>query len=128
MTTAPASPIGSFDAVTIDCADPVALAGFWCEVLATKIDTTEGEPIQYVDLLPAAGAPTMRFQRVPEPRSSKVRIHLDILVDDLQVAIERVEELGAKQAVDGYYSEFRCTWQVMLDPEGNEFCLVFKED
>jgi predicted enzyme related to lactoylglutathione lyase len=70
----------------------------------------------------------MRFQRVPEPRSSKVRIHLDILVDDLQVAIERVEELGAKQAVDGYYSEFRCTWQVMLDPEGNEFCLVFKED
>lgn len=125
MSTAP---IGSFDAVTLDCLDPLGLAEFWCRVLATKIDTSEGEPIQYVDLMPAAGAPTMRFQRVPELKTVKNRLHLDILVDDLEDSIARVEELGAKRLVDGDFEEYRCVWQVMLDPEGNEFCLVYKED
>ena len=125
MSTAP---IGSFDAITIDCADPVGLAAFWCEVFGTKVDTTEGDPVQYVDLLPAAGAPTLRFQRVAEPKATKLRQHLDILVDDLDEAIARVEELGAKRLDDEGFAEHDYAWQVMLDPEGNEFCLVCRDD
>lgn len=125
MSTAP---IGSFDAITIDCTDPVGLAGFWCEVFATKIDDIDGDPPQYVDLLPSAGAPTLRFQRVPDPKSAKDRLHLDVLVDDLDTAVARLEELGAKRDPEGLFAEYRYAWQVMHDPEGNEFCLVCRED
>lgn len=122
------APVGSLDAVTIDCLDPEGLAAFWSEVFGTAIDTRDGSPVQYIDLLPAAGAPRLRFQRVPEPKAVKDRLHLDVAVDDLQEAIDHLETLGAKREPDGGFSEYAYAWQVMRDPEGNEFCLVCKED
>jgi len=122
------TPIGSLDAVTIDCVDPEELARFWCEVFGTEVDTRNGDPVQYLDLFPAAGAPMLRFQRVAEPKTAKDRLHLDVLVDDLEGAIERVEELGAKQIPDSRFGEYQYVWQVMLDPEGNEFCLACRDD
>lgn len=121
-------PIGSLDALTIDCIDPEALAAFWCAVFETEVDTSNGEPVQYLDLFPAAGAPTLRFQRVPEQKAEKARLHLDVLVDDLDRAVEVVEELGAKRVRDARFAEYRYRWQVMLDPEGNEFCLACRDD
>lgn len=121
-------PVGSLDAVTIDCSDPDLMAAFWAEVFGTAIDTIEGEPAHYIDLLPAAGAPTLRMQRVPEPKTVKDRIHIDVMVDDLDLAMKRVQELGASRADDVEFAEYGVRFRVMLDPEGNEFCLVCKDD
>lgn len=122
------TPIGSLDAVTVDSIDPEELARFWCAVFGTEVDTRSGDPVQYLDLFPAAGAPTLRFQRVPEPKTAKDRLHFDVLVDDMDGAIERVEQLGAKHVSGARFKEYQYAWQVMLDPEGNEFCLACRDD
>jgi predicted enzyme related to lactoylglutathione lyase len=122
------APLGSLDAVTIDCLDPHALASFWCSVFATEIDTIEGDPAQYIDLLPAAGAPTIRLQRVPEPKTVKDRIHLDLMVDDVDLAVGRAVELGAQKVNGHQLREHGVRFVVMLDPEGNEFCLTSREE
>ena len=120
--------MGSLDAITVDCADPETLARFWCAIFGTEVDTRNGEPVQYLDLFPSAGAPTLRFQRVPEPKTVKGRLHLDVLVDDMDGAVEQAEQLGAKRVRGECYTEFNYNWQVMLDPEGNEFCLASRDD
>lgn len=122
------NPIGSLDAVTIDCSDPHLLAAFWCAVFATEVDTIEGDPAHYIDLLPAAGAPTIRLQRVPEPKTVKDRVHLDIMVDDVDAAARRASDLGAKRMDDQDFREYGVRFIVMLDPEGNEFCLTSRDD
>ena len=117
--------IGGLDAVTIDCADPLALGRFWARVFGTKIEPTEGdEPPQYVDLLPITGVPILRFQRVPEPKTVKNRLHLDVLVADVDAACARVEALGGRRLSAERFAEYGYRWLVMADPEGNEFCLV----
>jgi hypothetical protein len=55
-----------------------------------------GQP-QYIDLLPLPGVPTLRFQRVPEPKTTKNRLHLDVSVDDLDEACARVEAFGGRR-------------------------------
>lgn len=117
--------IGGIDAITIDCSDPLGLALFWAAVFGTEIDSSEGEGPQYVDLAPVPGVPIIRFQRVPEPKARKNRLHLDVSVEDLGEAGERVKALGGTQVSDRTFSEFGYHWQVMADPEGNEFCLIF---
>ena len=116
--------IGGFDALTIDCADPVTLGRFWARVFGTKLEAADGDPPQYVDLLPVAGIPVLRFQRVPEPKSVKNRLHLDVSVSDLDAACARVEELGGRRLSAAPFAEYGYRWHVMADPEGNEFCLV----
>jgi predicted enzyme related to lactoylglutathione lyase len=116
-------PIGSVDALTIDCADPLELARFWGDVLGTSIDSTLGDEPHYVDLQPVPGVPVLRFQRVPEQRVTKNRLHLDIMVEDLDQACARVEALGGRRAPGQAVTEYGWTWIVMQDPEQNEFCL-----
>lgn len=116
--------IGRLDSVTIDCHDPERLAAFWAPVFGTREEWRGGDPVQYVDLAATEVSPVLRFQRVPEPKTVKDRIHLDLRVDDLEAASERVIGLGgAKAAQDDLY-EYDVVFRVMLDPEGNEFCLV----
>ena len=67
--------------------------------------------------------PFVNFQPVDEPEAGKARIHLDVLVDDIDTGVERVLELGgidtgAREALP------RGRIAVMRDPEGNEFCLL----
>ena len=116
-------PIGTVDAIVIDCADPEALAAFWMGMFAIAVDSVEKDPPQYIDLTTREGVPTIRFQRVPEPKIVKNRLHLDIEVDDLDAAIARVETLGGS-GVRGKEREFGVDFRVMADPEGNEFCLI----
>ena len=116
-------PVGSFDALTIDCADPFELARFWGAVFGTGINSTLGDA-HYVDLLPAQGVPILRFQRVPDDKVTKNRLHLDLLVEDLDEACGRVEALGGRRALEQLLTEYGWSWIVMEDPEGNEFCLV----
>jgi catechol 2,3-dioxygenase-like lactoylglutathione lyase family enzyme len=111
--------------VVVDCSDPVMLAPFWETALGyRRVDAPEG----YAALVPREGqsGPVLLLQRVPEPKSGKNRVHLDLHPGDPHAHLEALERLGARRVggwVEDLMSEgFR--WQVMEDPEGNEFCVV----
>ncbi len=116
-------PIGSVNGLVIDCAEPIALARFWSAMFATEIDSIEDDPPRYVDLRSRTGLPVLRFQRVPEAKAGKNRLHLDVEVDSLDDAVDRVQTLGGRplQARD---IDYGWHFRVMADPEGNEFCLI----
>ncbi len=116
--------VGSLDAVAIDCADPLELARFWAAVFGTEIESSAGDGPHYVDLLPVPGVPILRFQRVPEPKTTKNRLHLDLSVDNLDEACARVEALGGRRISEQPLTEYGYAWTVMKDPEGNEFCVI----
>jgi predicted enzyme related to lactoylglutathione lyase len=63
------------------------------------------------------------LQRVAEGKSVKNRMHLDIEVDDVEAEVVRLEALGARRVDGGALSEHGSSWQVMVDPEGNELCV-----
>jgi predicted enzyme related to lactoylglutathione lyase len=112
--------IGHIQEVVVDCAEPIRLARFWAMVLGG--DPVEREPAwAYVD--PPGGQPRLAFQRVPEVKRGKNRLHLDIEVDDIGVARGRLEQEGA-EPVGEVVTDEQGSFQVMHDPEGNEFCLI----
>lgn len=109
----------------VDCADPQRLATFWQQVLDWR--RTHEHPDEVVleppSGSPAAGvAPDLIFLRVPEGKSVKNRIHLDLRPDDLAAEVARVEALGARRVDVGQSGEE--SWVVLADPEGNEFCIL----
>ena len=136
--------------VTFDCADPAALAAFWAEALGYEVQPPPQGFESWDDALRAFGvpedqwnsrsaivadgAPRVFFQRVPEGKAVKNRVHLDIRVapglaaDERMQALEaeasRLEALGATRAYrvepDGRMEQGFIT---MHDPEGNELCL-----
>jgi len=116
-------PVGDVNGLVIDCADPVALARFWGSVFATDVDSVEDEPPRYVDLRSRPGVPVMRFQRVPESKTVKNRLHLDIEVASLDDAVACVVDLGARP-LRPRDTDYGWHYRVMADPEGNEFCLI----
>jgi predicted enzyme related to lactoylglutathione lyase len=112
-------------AVQVDCADPVSLAEFWAQVVGGTVDEVLGDPPLYVAIRPAAeGGTWLSFQRGPEPKVVKNRLHLDLWPDDLDAATERIEAMGGSRTSDEVAEEFGFRWRVMADPEGNGFCLV----
>jgi predicted enzyme related to lactoylglutathione lyase len=117
-------PVGRLDSVTIDCGDPERLAAFWSAVFAAREEWRGGDPVQYIDLAATAASPTIRFQQVPEPKTVKNRMHLDLRVDDIDEAASHVVALGATPVEQDDFYEYDVVFRVMLDPEGNEFCLV----
>lgn len=104
--------------VVIDCQDPQRLASFWGELLGRKIESTNDVWVN-LEWAPRFGA-GLSFQRVETPKSGKNRVHPDIICADPEATAVRVEALGGQRAV-GYSGEGAI---VMLDPEGNEFCLI----
>ena len=109
--------------VTIDCADPQRLAGFWSKLLGLEIKGTFGSG-DYLVMLgrPSEEAVALAFQRVPEPKVGKLRAHPDLEVKDLEAVTALAESLGARRVAD--HEEDGYAWRVMQDPEGNEFCLM----
>ena len=110
--------------INIDCADPPALARFWAEVLGATGVRGSGDP--YCDLVwpPGSSHPPVNFQLVPEPKAAKNRLHLDLYVDDPEAEIDRIAALGATRVGGRVAGGDACAWwQVMTDPEGNEFCI-----
>jgi len=108
--------------VTIDCSDAYALAGFWAQVLDSKVsdDDKPGDPEALVE---TAGAGLL-FIQVPEKKSVKNRVHLDLQPQDRtrDEEVERVIGLGAT-LVDDQRRPDGTGWVVLADPEGNEFCV-----
>ncbi len=112
--------IGKLSEVVIDCLDCDRLAEFWSKVLG---GIPERESDEWVALRTPDGATTVSFQRVPESKSGKNRVHLDIAVDDLEAAAARCVEWGATR-LDGPRGDSLGDFIVLCDPEGNEFCVV----
>jgi len=107
--------------LVLDCRDPVRLARFWAQALGYR-QTSFEEP--YLALEPPdPGNPELLLQRVPEPKTGKNRMHLDMRVDHLEAERERLLSLGASQLSDEIV-EGGFRWYVMADPEGNEFCVI----
>ena len=110
--------IGHVSFTTIDASDPDLLAGFWGQVLGTEVAETADDG-RFVFLAEAHGH-VIAFQRVPEPKSVKNRVHLDIRVDELPGATDAVLALGGSW--DGSEWQLDDTrWRTLTDPEGNEF-------
>ena len=119
--------VGRLGWIQVDCADPIALAGFWSEMFGVEIGDTLGDPPHYVGLAPTdPAAPVLSFQRVDEAKSVKNRLHFDISVDDIDSATLRTEELGGRRIAGPDMNQYGFRWRVMADPEGNEFCLIFE--
>ncbi len=113
------SMIGRIDEIVIDCAEPALLARFWAGVLGgTPVDRHPAW--SFVD---PPGWSRLAFQRVPEAKTVKNRVHLDVDVADLSIATAAAAVLGA-EVVGGVVTDDAGSFQVMLDPEGNEWCLV----
>jgi len=111
--------IGKLGEVVIDCHDPVQLAAFWQRLLGGYVVRQSHD---WVALEPPSGL-TVSFQLVPESKTVKNRVHLDIDVPDLASATAAAEAAGARRLGDVVYDELG-GFQVMADPEGNEFCLI----
>jgi hypothetical protein len=135
--------------VTIDSTAPHPLADWWAEALGWQREPTDeafirrmvdeghaaesdtmrhnGELVWVVGAAirhPTDEAPRVLFQQVPEPKTVKNRVHLDVNVDDRETHVRRLLGLGATRLRDVDDSSGDFKWTVMQDPEGNEFCVV----
>jgi Glyoxalase-like domain len=106
--------------VTFDCANPQVVARFWSAVLETPIDEGGSEFFATIDDH-IDGKPSWFFIKVPEEKSIKNRVHVDLKSNGREKAVARLIELGATRLSD--HDEWGAVWTVMADPEGNEFCV-----
>ena len=111
--------ISGVAALSIDCADPMALATFWQNLLGGNLVVDDDE--DGVELHPPGGFAQMDFFRVPEAKVGKNRLHLDLRSRNYDTAIADALRFGATLATDIYDGT---EWQVLRDPEGNEFCIL----
>ncbi|MGE5227453.1 MAG: VOC family protein [Planctomycetaceae bacterium] len=109
------------DTVTFDCADPIRVATFWAAALGFEL--ADADPAGSYVRDPSGRTRGIFFQPVPEPKTAKNRVHLDVRPDTSMAAeVQRLEALGA--TVRGHVEEGGSFWTQMRDPEGNEFCVL----
>ncbi|MFD5552990.1 VOC family protein [Streptomyces sp. NPDC127068] len=108
--------------VTFDCADPYDLASFWVGALDGRLgdDDHPGDP----EVLVASAGVDLLFIRVPEGKTVKNRVHLDLQPQDRtrEEEVERLLALGAT-LVEDHRRPDGTGWATLADPEGNEFCV-----
>jgi hypothetical protein len=107
--------------VTFDCDSPRKVADFWSAALGRP--QADNPSDFFVAIPPTDEAPGLFFIKVPEPKSSKNRVHLDLSSNGNRGAeVERLLELGASRVGD--YEEWGHSWTTLCDVEGNEFCVA----
>ena len=105
------------------CADPYALATFWSKVVGQPI-AAECEPGEEETYIEMPEGPNLFFQRVPEPKVVKNRVHVCLTPEiPRDEEVERVTALGAT-LVNDLRNPDGTGWAVMADPAGNEFCVL----
>lgn len=110
--------------LSIDAADPTALARWWSQVLGWTVTDEEGDG-EEVALEPADGSATgWLFVRVPDERRVKNRLHPDLRPPDGSDQATELARLLALGATPVDVGQQDVTWHVLADPEGNEFCLL----
>jgi hypothetical protein len=116
--------------IVVDCEQPPVLARFWAEVLDDyairpyddeEIErlaglglTPETDPVVFVD----GPGPNICFQQVAEAKTTKNRLHIELVSDDRAAEVKRTLDLGASIYYEGD------GWTTLQDPEGNEFCIT----
>jgi hypothetical protein len=122
--------VSRFTEVVIDCHRPRLLAAFWCQVLDYEIIDEGDDLVQIAGRAPTVedvrrrvSPPTLLFARVPEPKTVKNRLHLDVSPVDRgrDEEVDRLLALGARRVDIGQGEQ---GWVVLADPEGNEFCVL----
>ena len=119
--------------VTFDCADALTVGTFWSAAHGPParpqgLQRLRGDRLRRPPRpggwapVERAQDPTWLFVKVPEPKTAKNRIHLDVAASDPEAEVARLVELGATRVRDT--DEFGYRWTVMADPEGNEFCVA----
>jgi predicted enzyme related to lactoylglutathione lyase len=109
--------------VVLDVADLERSAAFWCAVLGYTAQPAS--PGRYQSLLPAGGDGfEVLLQQVPEPKTTKNRMHLDLRVPDLDAEVARVTAAGARRLTESPIREYGWVWHILADPDGNEFCVL----
>jgi predicted enzyme related to lactoylglutathione lyase len=109
--------------IVIDCADHEVVVPFWLAAMGDYARHDQNE--QYVAIAPterAIGRPVILFQKVPEPKVVKNRVHLDLRGESMAAEVARLQALGARFVAERTLGE-SLRWTVMEDPEGNEFCV-----
>ncbi|MFE2428961.1 VOC family protein [Streptomyces sp. NPDC059373] len=106
--------------LSVDAADAEKLAHFWAEVLGR--DTASGAGPEFATLGPDGATPRLSFHQVPEPKSVKNRLHLDLISSTFEAESQRLVALGASRIRDVAQGSAR--WTTFADPEGNEFDLI----
>jgi catechol-2,3-dioxygenase len=110
----------AFTELVVDCSDPKRVAHFWAAVLGYEVTDEEDDEIV---IRGHGDSPAILFGTVPEPKTVKNRIHIDLTPTDRgqQEEVERILGLGATRVDIG---QGRQSWVVLADPEGNEFCVL----
>jgi hypothetical protein len=109
----------------IDSTDPGPIGHWWAELLGWRVTHEEEDELV---LEPPRGSvadgvsPDILFLRVPEPKTEKVRLHIDLRPDDQAAEVARAEAMGATRVDVGQGADV--TWVVLADPDGNEFCIL----
>jgi hypothetical protein len=108
-----------WEELVVDSRDFRMLGHWWSDAMGWSIILeNEGElEIQNPD----GAGPTILFLNVPESKTAKNRLHLDLVPDDQEAEVERLISLGASRVDIG---QGETSWTVMADPEGNEFCVL----
>ncbi len=108
--------------INIDTQDLQPLVDFYTEALGYRELGSGGD--RYVSIVPRDGSgPKLVFQRVAEAKHVKNRVHLDLIVGDIEAEARRFVALGATRVSEQPVVEHGCSWIVMRDPQGNELCL-----
>ncbi|MDQ6838769.1 MAG: VOC family protein [Actinomycetota bacterium] len=108
--------------VTFDCADPQRVAGFWAAALGRPADPGGNRYFVFIGPDPSTpGGAAWFFIWVPEAKSTKNRLHVDLRASDRQGEVARLQLLGA--SLGAQHDEHGARWTVMSDVEGNEFCV-----
>lgn len=119
-----------FTELAVDARDPARVAKFWSEVLGYQILETDEElveigaaPLEAGAIRQAAPVPSIVFVKVPEEKTIKNRVHIDVspIDRDQPSEVQRIIALGAREIDIGQGEQ---SWTVLADPEGNEFCVL----
>jgi hypothetical protein len=106
--------------ITLDVHDVETMAAFWSEVLGYTSHIGD-DGCAHLNP-PAGGDPTMWLQAGASPKATKLRCHIDLRTSDPTAELDRLLRLGARRADVGQRGDEG--FDVLADPEGNEFCLL----
>jgi hypothetical protein len=111
-----------FSELTIDSLDPHRIARWWADLLDYRITEADEDVVELAG--PSGSGPSLVFARVPEQKSVKNRLHIDVSPTDRdqEAELTRILGLGAERVDVGQGQD--ASWVVLRDPDGNEFCLL----